>query len=300
MPAFFSGVPAASASGSAVRRPTDSGVSVWASIAPVAQLDHVGGPADVELVEPVRRWTPPARARSPARRAPPAMTSRKRRSETPTSCRVAPGGIGERAQEVEDRAHGQLLAHRDHVLHRGVVAGREHEAEAELVDAARHRLGGQVDARAQRLEHVRRAGPARGRAVAVLGHPAAGAGGHEGRRGGHVERGPPAARAGGVHQAVAARLHRAPPARASRAPCRPAPPPSRPWRGTRSAAPRSGPRSPVPPSPRACRRRTRPAESASPRQSRSIASVSIGLGIRWTVRGRALRGSCAVSPFPAR
>ena len=40
------------------------------------------------------------------------------------------GGIGQRAEEVEDRAHRQLLAHRHHVPHRRVVERGEHEAEA--------------------------------------------------------------------------------------------------------------------------------------------------------------------------
>ncbi len=52
----------------------------------------------------------------------PAMMSRKRRSETPISWRRGPGRVGQRAQEVEDGAHGQALAHRHHVLHGRVVA----------------------------------------------------------------------------------------------------------------------------------------------------------------------------------
>jgi hypothetical protein len=40
------------------------------------------------------------------------------------------GRVGQRAEDVEDGAHAQLLAHRGDVLHRRVVVGREHEADA--------------------------------------------------------------------------------------------------------------------------------------------------------------------------
>ena len=49
--------------------------------------------------------------------------------------------VRQRAEEVEDRADGELLAHRDDEARRLVVVGREHEAEADLVDAAPDRLG---------------------------------------------------------------------------------------------------------------------------------------------------------------
>ena len=84
-----------------------------------------------------------------------------------------------------------------------MVGGREHEPEADVLDAARDRAGAQIDPGAERLEHVGRAGQAGGRAVAVLGDRAARAGGDQ--RGGRrdVERPPPAAGAGGVEQVVA-------------------------------------------------------------------------------------------------
>ena len=55
------------------------------------------------------------------------------------SWRARAGRVGQRAEEVEDRAHGELLAHRHDEARRLVVRGREHEAEAGLVDAARRR-----------------------------------------------------------------------------------------------------------------------------------------------------------------
>ena len=148
-------------------------------------------------------------ARSTPRRArAPAMRSRKAGSETPMSWRRAPGRIGQRPEEVEDGAHRELLAHRDDVARRLVVGGREHEAEAGLVDAARHRIGRQVDARAERLEDVGAARQAGGRAVAVLGQRAAGAGGDERGGGRDVERRAPPAGARGVHEVGALARHR--------------------------------------------------------------------------------------------
>ena len=43
-------------------------------------------------------------------------------SETPTTWRARAGRVGQRAEEVEDRADGQLLARRDHLARGGVVA----------------------------------------------------------------------------------------------------------------------------------------------------------------------------------
>jgi hypothetical protein len=118
------------------------------------------------------------------------------------------GGVRQRAEEVEDRAHGELLADRHDVAGGAVVRGREHEAEAGLADAARHRGGVEVDADAERLEHVGRPGEPGGRAVAVLGDRAPRARGDQGRGRGHVERLPSAAGAGGVHERVDAGLDR--------------------------------------------------------------------------------------------
>ena len=116
------------------------------------------------------------------------------------------GGVRERSEEVEDGADRELLAHRHDEAGRLVMHRREHKAEADVPDAVGDRLGREVDAGAERLEHVGGPAPARGRAVAVLGHRAARAGGDQCRRRGYVEGGPPAARPGGVEQVVAARV----------------------------------------------------------------------------------------------
>ena len=84
-----------------------------------------------------------------------------------------------------------------------VVGGREHEAEARAVDAARDGVGREVDAGAERLEHVGRAAQAGRRAVAVLGQRAARAGGDQRRGRRDVERRLAAAGPGGVDEVVA-------------------------------------------------------------------------------------------------
>ena len=171
----------------------------------------------------------------------------ERRVRHPDDLPGGAGGVGERAEEVEDRAHGELLAHRDDEPRGAVVRGREHEAEAGLLDAAGDRLGLEVDPDAERLEQVGRARQAGGRAVAVLGDRAAGAGGDQRRRRRDVERRAPAARAGGVDQVLAAGAAPAWRAGASSSPARPARRRSPPSCAARSAPPRSAPRRRCPP-----------------------------------------------------
>ena len=97
------------------------------------------------------------------------------------------GGIGQRAEDIEDGPDAELLAHRRRVLHRAVMARREHEAYARLGYACRDLSRLEHDLGAQRLEHVRAARFGRHRASAVFGDPRPGRGGDEHRRGGDVE-----------------------------------------------------------------------------------------------------------------
>mmetsp|Transcript_20777 Transcript_20777/g.79644 ORF Transcript_20777/g.79644 Transcript_20777/m.79644 type:complete len:352 (-) Transcript_20777:6929-7984(-) len=97
------------------------------------------------------------------------------------------GRIGQRTEDVEDGPHAELAAHRRDVLHRRVMVGREHEADAALGHAGGHLARRQLDVGAQRLQHVGAAGLAADAAVAVLGHLGAGGGGDEHRAGGDVE-----------------------------------------------------------------------------------------------------------------
>jgi hypothetical protein len=115
--------------------------------------------------------------------------------------------IGERAEQVEHGAHAHLAARTDRVAHRPVVHRREHEADADLVDAAGDRLGLQLDHDAGRLEQIGAARAARDRAVAVLGDARVGSGRDEGAGGGDVEGlRRVTAGAAGVHEVLAGDL----------------------------------------------------------------------------------------------
>ena len=102
------------------------------------------------------------------------------------------GRVGERSEQVEDRAGAELDAGRPDILHRRMMRRREHEADAGLADAVPDLLGRQVDIDAQRRQYVGGAGLRRQRAIAVLGDRHARAGDNKRRAGRNVER------AGGV------------------------------------------------------------------------------------------------------
>ena len=139
--------------------------------APAGDLDHAGAP-EGELVHPVVGRDD---QRVLAAEADQGLGDRLLEVAVGDAEELALGAgrVGQRAEEVEDRAHRQLLADRDDVRGRLVVLRGEHEAEADLVDAGRDLLGRQLDRHPERLEHVGRAGAAGRRAVAVLGDLAA-------------------------------------------------------------------------------------------------------------------------------
>ena len=95
--------------------------------------------------------------------------------------------IGQRPEDVEDGAHAQFLADRGNVLHRRMVVGREHEADAGFLETLADLLGRQHDVGAERLEHIGRARLGGHAAVAVLGDAGAGGRHHEHRSGRYVE-----------------------------------------------------------------------------------------------------------------
>ena len=98
------------------------------------------------------------------------------------------GGVCERAEEVEKRAHPEFPADGPGVAHGLVEGRREEEGDADFVECLLHDLGIGLEVQPQGLEAVGAAAAARAGAVAVLGDGRAGAGGDEGDRGGDVER----------------------------------------------------------------------------------------------------------------
>ena len=141
------------------------------------------------------------RARSAAklaerrRHASRAWPGRRRRS--PGAC--APAGFVSGPRKLKIVRTAELLAHRHDVARRRVVRGREHEAEADLVDARRRPRRASRSMRAPSASSTSADPHWLGRrAVAVLGHAAARARGDEGRGGRDVEGRPPAAGARGV------------------------------------------------------------------------------------------------------
>ena len=191
-----------------------------------------------------RRWTLPAPCPPPAAPGRPRSSPGSVGSETPITCRVAPAGLvsGPRKLKIVRTASSRRTGITKRVA--PWCIGREHEAEADLVDAAPDGVRRQVDAHAERLQQVGGARQPGGGAVAVLGDRAARARGDQRRRRGDVEGRPPAARARGVDQRVAGR---ASPARRTSASCAP---------GRRSRRP-SRPSCAAPPARRRSRSRTR-------------------------------------------
>lgn len=97
------------------------------------------------------------------------------------------GGIGERAEHVEDGAHLEFDADGLGVLHGGVKGGSEEETDAGFADALTHLRGVEGDFDAEGLEDVGAAALAGDGTVAVLGDAGSGSGGDEGGDGGDVE-----------------------------------------------------------------------------------------------------------------
>ena len=149
------------------------------------------------------------RAARRAGRAPPPSVRHELGRVDADHLRPRAGRVRERAEHVEHGTRRELAPDRCRVAHRRVVGGREHEAEAELVDRARDPLGRLLEREAERLEHVGGAGGRRHGAVAVLRDPRAGRRRHDRRRRRDVERvRAVAARPGRVDEVVALRPHR--------------------------------------------------------------------------------------------
>ncbi len=117
------------------------------------------------------------------------------------------GGVGQRAEQVEDGADADLAPRADGELHRLVEHRRVEESDPGFAQAALDHAGPGLDVHAELPEHVRRAAVRADGAVAVLGHGRARAGGDERGGGGDVERVPRiAAGAAGVEHDLRAGL----------------------------------------------------------------------------------------------
>ncbi len=120
------------------RQPDVLGRHVVARDLAVDDLDDAGGRRDAQLVQAVvagdQQRVLGAQQRQRARHLLQVGGVRDA-DQLPRGARR----VGERAEEVEDRADRQLAPDRDDVARGLVVGGREHEAEADLLDAPGHR-----------------------------------------------------------------------------------------------------------------------------------------------------------------
>ncbi len=111
------------------------------------------------------------------------------------------GGIGERAEQIENRAHAQFAARGNRIARGGVHRGCVEKADADLFDGFGDTFGREIDFYSEGFEHVGRAAARAGGTVAVFGDAHAGSGDDEGHGGGNVERATRvAAGAAGVHE----------------------------------------------------------------------------------------------------
>ena len=97
-------------------------------------------------------------------------------------------GVGERTEDVEDRAKTERPPDGRQVSERVVKRRGEQEADARALDAGPDDLLGRVQAHPERFEHVGRTHRGRRRPVAVLGDPHAAARDGERRHGRDVHR----------------------------------------------------------------------------------------------------------------
>ena len=97
-------------------------------------------------------------------------------------------GIGQRAEQVENRAQTQLAASSLHVLHRRMHGGGEKKRDSYLFQTGRDLRDRQVDVHAQRFHHVGGAALRGHAAVAMLGDAYAGSSDDEGGCRRNIER----------------------------------------------------------------------------------------------------------------
>ena len=115
------------------------------------------------------------------------------------------GGIGERSQDVENRAHSHLTAGANGVLHGWVKQGGIEKSDPHFIDTGADILRRQGELNTQGLQDVCTPALTGHRAVTVLGHSQPSPGNHESRRSGDVEGATPIPTGtAGIHQKRAA------------------------------------------------------------------------------------------------
>ena len=114
-------------------------------------------------------------------------------------------GIGERSEQVKDRAFANLLASRDGMTCGGMGRGSEKKSDSQLANGLTGMFQGEVDTHTERFEHICRAAARTYRPVAVLRHTSTSRGSDEGGGSGNVEcSGAVATGAAGVNEVVRA------------------------------------------------------------------------------------------------
>src|SRR5207248_5274625 len=183
-------------------QPDVLGIELVVGDGPVLQLEDPRGTSGGQLIEPVfavedeRPLVSEVLQHADHQR-------RQRRSADPQHLTPYATGIGERAEDVEDRAHPELAARRARMAHGRMKAGSETEADARRLDAAPHAIRAKRNVDTKGLEHVGTAAAAGGGTVAMLGHWNAGARGDQRRRRRDIEgAGPIPAGATGIDRSV--------------------------------------------------------------------------------------------------
>ena len=131
----------------AARRPPAS--TAKARISPSSSSTTAVVAVVVISSRPSPPWTTQTRS-EPRLRSTSAIGFSQAEENTPISWRLTPAGIGERPEQVEDRAGAEFDAHRADVAHRRVMGRRHHEADAGLAHAALDAFGRQADLDAER------------------------------------------------------------------------------------------------------------------------------------------------------
>ena len=179
--------------------PAASGVTVNSRSSPSRKLGHQALTGDSQLVQTLAVNEPGMGRTEVAQRFRhgPEPLRIIYASELPADL----GRIGERAEQVEDRARTQLDARACGMAEGGMVPGREQEDAAGLLHHGRQAVKRNVHVHAQRRQHVGAPGQRGQVPVAVLRHWHAAARQDEGDSRGHIQ-GPAAvaARAANVHR----------------------------------------------------------------------------------------------------